>query len=391
MRTYCVIGIILVLALAVRVYASSRPWKFTDGDIVKLNIQTGRWGEDDTGKLGVVHKGLWLAVPKGSTIRLGQRLRVIGRVEVKVIDNRIWQKIQSYSDIVIFDDKKGLFDDLKFKLVKWLPGDTGPLAAGILFGESRYLTAKGESAFRDSGLSHVVAASGYNVAVVAGTVMALLRRLIGRRWAIPFGIVCITLYVIIAGATAAVVRAGVMASLTLVAMTLGRRTEAIWILGITIWLMLFVRPEWTFDIGFQLSVAATIGLLVGGVREPVWWKSDLKTSIIAQIVTLPIILHYFGNISVWAPIVNVLVLWSVPWIMEIAGLAVLAGIVAGQIGMAVSFLAWPLLTYMIFVVETAADWPGNGFRVGFMSWWWIAGYYGVVAFLWWAITRRKRR
>ncbi len=384
-----VIAAIMVLALSVRVWLATKPWVFGDGDTVSLNIRVEKFDKDASGRLGIVHRGLWLAVPRGEKVGVGQQVKAVGKVSVEVIDGRVWQKILYYSDFESFELKKGLFDDIKSKSLKWLPGDAGALTSGILFGGNDEMSEEGQEAFRSSGLAHVVAASGYNVAVVAGAVMAAATYWLGRRLAIPFGMVCITLYVIMAGATAAVVRAGIMAGLTLVGMYLGRKSQATWMLVITVWLMLFFRPQWLVDVGFQLSVAATIGLLAAGKRENEWWKSDLRTSTLAQIMTMPLILHYFGNLSLWAPIVNLMVLWTVPIIMEITGIAVVIGLVWDGAGMLVSYLALPLLYFMIGVVKWSASWPGNGLKMGQISWWWVAGYYLSVALIYSRVRRRR--
>lgn len=391
MRKPSVIAGLLVLALSVRVWWATKPWKLADGDVVSLNIKADSFEKDNSGRLGIWHRGLWLATPRGAQIKMGQRVKAVGKVEVEVIEGRVWQKILYYSDFEIFQLKKGLFEDIKSKPLNWLPGDTGALTAGILFGGNDQMSKEGQEAFRSSGLAHIVAASGYNVAVVAGAVMAAASYWLGRRFAIPFGIVCITLYVIMAGGTAAVVRAGIMAGLTLLGMYLGKKSQGMWMLAVTTWLMIFFRPQWLFDIGFQLSVAATIGLLGAGKQENEWWKADLRTSTMAQIMTMPLILHYFGNLSVWAPIVNLTVLWTIPVIMEITGVAVLLGMFWDSAGMGVSFLALPLLQFVIGIVKWSAGWPGNGLKIGLISWWWVAGYYLTVALIYSRLKQRKAR
>jgi hypothetical protein len=77
--------------------------------------------------------------------------------------------------------------------------------------------------------------------------------------------------------------------------------------------------------------------------------------------------------------------------MEIGGIAIIVGMVFDQLGMMVSFLAWPLLTYMVFVVKAAASWPGNGLLVGQVSWWWVGVYYLAVSFGFWIKSMRRRK
>jgi competence protein ComEC len=105
-------------------------------------------------------------------------------------------------------------------LIRWLPGDTGPLASGILLGGNEGLSYEAKLAFRRTVLMHVTAASGYNVVVIAGWAMAAGKLLLGRRKAIIFGIVSVILYMYLAGLSSAVIKAGIMAILSLTAVFL---------------------------------------------------------------------------------------------------------------------------------------------------------------------------
>jgi competence protein ComEC len=182
----------------------------------------------------------------------------------------------------------------------------------------------------------------------------------------------------LAGMSAAVIRAGVMAILTLVAVFTGRKADAGWTLVTACGLMLVWKPEWISDIGFQLSVAATAGLIFINTSPGTSLIGDFKTTIAAQIATLPLILHHFGNLSVVSPVVNGIVLWTVPLVMQITAVASLLGWVWESIGGLVSLAAWPLLKYMTGVVEWAAMWPGANLEVGKIGWGWVGMYYLAV-------------
>ncbi len=269
---------------------------------------------------------------------------------------------------------------MQTNLIKWLPGDTGPLASGILLGGNQGLSFEAKTAFRKSGLMHVTAASGYNVVVVAGWVMTAGKKLWGRKPAVGSGILSVVLYMFLAGLSAAVVRAGIMAILTMAAAFWGRKSDAGWTLVLASMLMLIIRPQWVSDIGFQLSVAATAGLIWLAVGSGLL-LADLKTTIAAQIATLPLILHYFGNLSLFSPIVNLLVLWTVPVIMEISAIASVLGLVWQPLGGIVILAAWPFLAFMDRLVEWAATWPGAGLEIGKLDWIWVGIYYLAVAML----------
>jgi len=271
----------------------------------------------------------------------------------------------------------------------WLHGDAGTLAAGMLWGGSGNLSYQTKEAYRRVGLLHIVAASGYNVTLMTGWILSASLIWLSRRWALGMSIVVVIIYIVIAGMQPSIIRAGIMSILAMVGLILGRERDAKWLLVITGVAMLAVNPKLISDIGFQLSFAATFGILVflntsplhpspiigEGTRERGIFDvfgADLKTTLAAQAMTMPLILHHFGNLSVISPLVNAALLWTVPLIMQITA----AGLVWGPI----NYLAWPLLRGQLWVVNSVASWPISNWEVGKMSWLWVGVYY-VVLFL----------
>ena len=248
----------------------------------------------------------------------------------------------------------------------WLHGDAGTLAAGMLWGGSGNLSYQTREAYRRVGLLHIVAASGYNVTLMTGWILSVGLIWLSRRWALGVTIIGVIIYMIIAGMQPSIIRAGIMSILAMVGLILGRERDAKWLLVITGGMMLAWNPKLISDIGFQLSFAATWGL--------VWLapKGDLGTTLAAQAMTTPLILHHFGNLSVISPLVNAVLLWTVPLIMQITAV----GLVWGPI----NWLAWPLLRGQLWVVSSVASWPISSWEVGKMSWLWVGVYY-VVLFL----------
>jgi competence protein ComEC len=272
----------------------------------------------------------------------------------------------------------GIRQKMHKELMNWLPGDSGPLASGILLGGNEGLSYSAKAAFRQAGLLHVTAASGYNVAVVAGWAMAVGTRVWGRRRAIGMGFACTVLYMYLAGMSAAVIRAGVMALLTLTAAFLGRRADAGWTLVTACGLMLAIKPDWISDIGFQLSVAATAGLVFINTSPGAGVISDFKTTVTAQITTIPLILHHFGNLSMISPVINCLTLWTIPVIMQVTAMAVAIGWLWDPAGWLLSLTVWPLLKYMLVIVDWGATWPGANLQAGKIGWGWVGLYYMTV-------------
>ena len=264
---------------------------------------------------------------------------------------------------------------LVMRVEKWLPGDEGALAAGMLWGGSEGLSRQTKEAYRRVGLLHIVAASGYNVTLVTGWILSACLIWLSRRWALGVTVAGIVIYMLLAGWQPSIIRAGIMAILAMTGLILGRERDAKWLLMLTGAAMLAWNPKLISDIGFQLSFAATFGILTflntsPGVRSVL--LADLKTTLAAQAMTTPLILHHFGNLSVISPLVNAAVLWTVPLIMQITA----AGLVWGPI----NYLAWPLLRMQTWVVGSVAAWPISNWELGKMSWLWVAVYY-VMLFL----------
>lgn len=261
-------------------------------------------------------------------------------------------------------------------LARMLPEPMAALAAGILLGVSGQLPHDFYQALVATGTVHVVAASGYNVMLVAASLIALGIRLWGRRLGTLAGIAGIWLYVGIAGGSASVVRAAVMGSLTLGASLFGRPSEAKWLLWLTIWIVGMWQPLMLVSIGFQLSVAATAGILyltpyltldsrdrdgqpTGWVRWgqllAQFWNEFGAPTAAATLMTMPLILWYFGSFSPWSIAINLLILPIISWTMLLTGLALVAAWTGSGLVMSVlGALAYVPLWYLVAVVEFGA-------------------------------------
>lgn len=264
-------------------------------------------------------------------------------------------------------------------LARVLPEPGAGLAAGILIGLRDLVDRQVAAAFTAAGVSHVVAISGWNIAIVAGIVAAVLGRVRRRRRAAAT-LVAIVAYTVAAGASPSVVRAALMAAVVLMARETGRQARAVAALGIAAAAMLLADPGVVTDVGFELSTAATAGLLAWGSGitrwlgrtpgMPRWLAESLGVSLAAQASTLPIVLLAFGRLSVVAPLVNLAVVPLVPPVMGAGALALVAGAVAGFgaaagpiasalgiVATAAALPAWALLSVMIAIVEAGAALP----------------------------------
>ncbi len=233
---------------------------------------------------------------------------------------------------------EGLRWGLDRTLSRAVPEPEAGLASGILIGLRERVSRETADDFTVTGLTHVVAISGWNIALVAGIATALLRATgLGRRPRSTIVIAAIVAYTILAGAEASVIRAALMGGVVIVARESGRPSGAAAALGLACWGLLLAQPSMITDIGLQLSLVATAGLLALGApaetavrrvtrdRGPRWLKEVLGVSLAAQLATLPLILLHFGRLSLISPLANLLVAPVVPLAMLGAAVGTLVG------------------------------------------------------------------
>jgi competence protein ComEC len=219
------------------------------------------------------------------------------------------------------------------------PEPESSLMAGLLYGNSSNLPEELKNNFNRTGASHIIAISGFNITIISVVLLTVLIYLgLWRQQAFWVVVILIIFFVIFTGASASVVRAGIMGILVLVARQLGRLSRIGTVLVATALVMVIVNPYVVvWDAGFQLSFLATVGLVyVSPLLEKFFLFTSLRTynemllenlqsTLAALIMTLPLILFQFGRFSVVAPLVNVLILWIIPWLMLAGFCAVVIG------------------------------------------------------------------
>ena len=258
-------------------------------------------------------------------------------------------------------------------LTRVLPEPEAGLAAGILIGLRDRVDRDVAAAFTTAGVSHVVAISGWNIAIVASAIAAVAGSL-GRRRRTVVTAAAIASYIAFAGASPSVLRAGAMAGVVLFARESGRAGRAAAALGWAATLLLLADPALIEDAGFQLSSLATAGLIAWatpiterldrgtGGHLPRWLSESLGVSLAAQAATLPIVLASFGRLALIAPLVNLLVVPLVAPAMA-AGLLAMAGgafVAIGlpdAIGTILAAPGWVALRLIIGIVDVAAAVP----------------------------------
>lgn len=257
-----------------------------------------------------------------------------------------------------------------------LPEPNGSLLGGIIFGNRVNMDPELIAQFRRVGLSHIVAVSGFNLTILTANTLSLLKPLIGRN-AVYICFALIIAFVVMTGAPASILRAGVMASLLLVATLVGRPTNSINILVLGAGLLLIFEPKIIFEVGFQLSLAATYGLVrVAPIIRKLlsFIPSELLRTILAEtlgatLMTAPIIITIFEQFSLVSPLSNILILPLIPLLMALGIIGSFLALAFPAIGQTALFVTWPILEWIVVVARKLSDWQFSSLDLAFNNYW----------------------
>jgi competence protein ComEC len=266
-----------------------------------------------------------------------------------------------------------------------LPSPQAPLLSGILLGVESGIPENVREAFNQTGTSHIIAISGANIIVVIRVLLGLLEPGLGKRRAAWVTLSGVGIYTLFVGADPAVVRAAIMGGLALFAAQSGRRAHGLTSLAFAVWLMTLWNPLTLWDIGFQLSAAATAGVVLFSrsftdrlerllrrvfaqqtARQVTRWMAEpVVVGLAAQITTTPLILLYFGRLSVISLVANILIVPAQAYIMTLGWLAVWAGIIWTALGEPLAWVVWIPLTYTLDIVRALAKFDWASLQVDF--------------------------
>jgi competence protein ComEC len=254
-------------------------------------------------------------------------------------------------------------------LGRGMPPREAALARGFVLGEDDEIDAATVEDFRHAGLAHLLAVSGQNVALLALLAMPLLAALgLALRTRLLWVLGLIAVYVPLAGAGPSIQRAGIMGGLSLLATLAGRRTSRFYALLAAAVVLLLIDPGIAADVGWQLSFAAVLGilLLARGMRSAVagrigsrGWRGALADAvamtIAATLATAPLIAFHFEGVSTLTLAANLLALPAVAPAMWLGMLTAAAGQVPGLPVGALNSVDALLLAY----IAQVAAWCGR--------------------------------
>lgn len=301
------------------------------------------------------------------------------------LDLSFWQ---SFKNMLFISKAK-----LENKIDEFFPEPYGNFLKGLLTGSRRGINVEIAQHFQVVGLSHVVAISGYNITlliVVVGAGLGFLK----KNLRILFSAIFILMFVLLVGASAAVVRAGVMGGISLLALYFGRSYMAFRALFLTAGVMCAFNPmTLVYDSGFQLSFLSTLGIVaVSPYLEAILEKvreSFLKllvfeavsSTLISMMMTLPILLTSFGGLSLISPLANLMVLPLISFVMFFGFMAIFVGSLIPILGKFFAFFAYVLIKYIFFVADYLSALSFSFLQMQAPDFYVCALYYFVLAIL----------
>ncbi len=279
------------------------------------------------------------------------------------------------------------------------PSPESGLITGIILGPRNFIPTDLYDAFRNSGTSHIIAISGFNIAILAALISAISIRIFGHWRGAVAAILAISTYTLLVGGGASVVRASIMGGMAIMARLIGRKQAGLNTLSLTALVMLLINPLTLWDVGFQLSFFATLGLIwfanpfqaafkniafkyipQAQLQSVVDWTGEyFLFTIAAQITTLPVLLYHFHQAPLALLLANPLILPAQPPLMGASAAAMVAGLIWLPLGKLVGYLAVPFSTYTIRVVEWISSLNLPVYRTNEIPIIFILLYFGLLA------------
>ena len=368
MNRHGILIIALIFILVIRfILFYQKPDAYRDGQVVSFTAtlfsEPQALGNFQKFPLNLpAGEAIFVTVPIFPEYKYGDRVEISGTLKKQVINKKIvyslnfpkisLEKSEFNPFLAVASYIRQSVSDLYNKA---LPPDLSSLLLGIVFGIKGPMSNEFTQKLRLAGVFHVIAASGMNVTMVGGFLSSVFTLFLRRQTALITSILGILFYAFLAGMQPSIIRASIMGVLVFSAQILGRQVWGAYSLFLAAFMMLFVSPNLISDVGFQLSFAATLGLLY---IRPLFERiarfplaEDFFVTFSAQIATLPILISAFGTYSVWSIPVNVLVLWTVPALMVLGGVGAVLGMVSQAAGSILIYLCLPFLLYFQKIVS----------------------------------------
>lgn len=304
---------------------------------------------------------------------------VMYRASVKTISNGHGNKFFAY----LFKLK----EKFESQINRLYPEPHASFMAGLITGSRRGIPQHLLDDFQTTGLTHIIAISGYNIAIVIAVISGAFFFL-PLKWRFAPSIFAIVAFTFFVGASPSVVRAAIMGGLGLFALQVGRQKHSLIAILFTAAVMTACNPKilW-YDAGFQLSFLSVLGLsylapflekIFACVPKILGLRESLQMTVAAQLAAVPLIVVLFSHFSVIAPIANVVVAPFIPLAMLFGFAGAVVSFFFEPLGLLIAYLGWGALEVIICATKFFAEVPHALISTGNISNWFVWGYYLVL-------------
>ena len=314
---------------------------------------------------------------------------LINRAEVEIISSGGGNPIKRF----LFQIRKNFIKNIN----KVLASPESDLANGLVLGVRGGFDDKTEKELIETGTIHIVALSGYNVSIIAEAVIKFFGLMLPASFSITFSIIIIILFVLMTGATATIVRAGIMAVIMLFGRLTGRTYQAGRALVITGLIMIVFSPRIIMDMSFQLSFIATAGVLFISpklirffrfIPARLGLREIITATISASIAVLPLLLYLTGVFSIVSIPTNTIIALIIPYAMFFVFITGLAGFIWPAISIIFAYLADFLLSLILIVIHFFGSLSFSSFLIrSFPLWLTILIYLFLI---WWIFIKNDK-
>lgn len=237
-----------------------------------------------------------------------------------------------------------------------LPEPYASLLNGIVWGIPLTTDPHFTQLLKQAGIIHIAVLSGANITLLVSIVSHITNKF-SRKVSVLINILLIIIFMLFVSLQAPVLRASISAILTHVAIMCGRKASALYLLFISALISCILFPAWIASISFQLSYGATLGLILFSFKSPFknsflsYCYEEITCSLSAQVFTVPIIFFYFHQISLIAPLTNLLISWTIAPLMILGFIISLLGLILPALTFPFVTASYILMSWIILVVH----------------------------------------
>jgi len=313
------------------------------------------------------------------------------------------EKITEEQENPIFGRVLFFKEKLRSSIYQNLSPPQSSILGSMILGDKRRMSETLKEKLNIAGVRHITAISGMHITILSVVLMQFLLGIgLWRGQAFYLTIILLVLFIVMVGLPSSAVRAGIMVGFFLLAQKIGRKSSASRAVVFAATAILVVNSLLLrFDVGFQLSFLAVMGIIYLRPIFQNWLKripekefinlrSIISMTFSAQIFTLPILVYNFGSISLVAPLTNVLILPLLPFIIGLGFLFGLIGIVFPILGKILSWPCWLLLTYITKIIDWFSELSFSSIILENVHWAWLAVFYFILGFIVWRLREKQK-